>query len=413
MVSAGNVDQLLGILMPQFNEKLRRIFLAAFSGYLGRGGTTLLSEKTGVSRVTINNGKTELKSLPCDPKARPAAESASPVRAKGGGRKSTKVKQPGIENALLGLLEGNTVGNPENPLCWTTKSLRNLADELKKQGHSISYVTVGNLLETLGFSLQQNRKYVEAGNPSPDRDAQFRFISEESKMFMAANQPVISVDTKKKELVGNFKNGGAEYSPKGQAVKVQDHDFGDSKACPYGIYEVNANEGFVSVGMSADTGAFAVNSIRTWWEEMGRERYPEASRLMITADGGGSNGRRNRLWKTSLQKFANETGLEVHISHFPPGTSKWNKIEHRMFAYISKNWRGRPLETYEIIVNLIANTTTTKGLTIKCQLDKREYEKGIKVSDEEMAQLNLTQKEWHGEWNYVISPQTSSCVCKI
>lgn len=412
MVSQGNIDQLLGVLMPQFNEKLRRIFLAAFAAYLGRGAISMLSEKTGVSRVTINNGKTELKSLPCDPKARATAESTSSVRAKGAGRKSTIIKQPGIESALLGLLEGNTVGNPENPLCWTTKSLRNLAGELKKQGHSVSYVTVGNLLEGLGFSLQQNRKYVEAGSPSPDRDAQFHFISEESKNFMAANQPVISVDTKKKELVGNFKNSGAEYCPKGQAVKVQDHDFCKTKACPYGIYDVNANEGFVSVGVSADTGAFAVNSIRTWWEEMGRERYPTATRIMITADGGGSNGRRNRLWKTSLQKFANETGLEVHISHFPPGTSKWNKIEHRMFAYISKNWRGRPLETYEVVVNLIANTTTTKGLTIRCQLDKREYEKGVKVSDEEMARLNLNQKEWHGEWNYVISPQHHLDVCK-
>ncbi len=317
-------------------------------------------------RVTINNGKTELESLPCDPKARATAESTPNVRAKGAGRKSTITKQPGIESALWGLLEGNTVGNPENPLCWTTKSLRNLAGELKKQGHSVSYVTV-NLLEGLGFSLQQGRKYVETGSPSPDRDAQFHFISDESKNFMAANQPVISVDTKKKELVGNFKNSGAEYPPKGQAVRVQDHDFCKTKACPYGTYDVNANGGFVSAGVSADTGAFAVNSIRTWWEEMGRERYSTATRIMSTADGGGSNGRRNRLWKTSLQKFANETGLEVHFS---PGTSKWNKIEHRMFAYISKNWRGRPLEAYEVVVNLIANTTTTKGLTIRCQLDK-------------------------------------------
>ena len=367
-----NIDRFVGVMMPQMDEKTRRIFLAAFSEYLGT--------------------------------ARPSASSSVRIRAHGAGRKSLRQTYPQIENDLLQILEGNTVGNPENPLCWTTKSLRDLAQALEQKGYSISYVTVGHLLEEMGFSLQQNRKYTEAGVAGPDRDEQFHFILELSKQFIAQQQPVVSVDTKKKELVGNYKNGGAEYCPKGQPIKVEDHDFGKDKACPYGVYDIHVNEGFVNVGISADTGAFAVNSIGSWWETMGKERYPDAKRLMITADGGGSNGRRHRLWKTSLQKFANATGLEIHVSHFPPGTSKWNKIEHRMFAYISKNWPGRPLETYEVIVNLIASTTTSTGLKIKCQLDTTDYPRGSKISDKEMASLNLKQKDWHGEWNYVISP---------
>jgi hypothetical protein len=304
------------------------------------------------------------------------------------------------------LLETSTVGDPENPLCWTTKSLRNLEVSLKEKGMSVSYVTIGNILEEMGFSLQQNRKYTESGNAGPDRDAQFKYINNKAKEFMNDKNPVISVDAKKKELIGNYRNTGKEYAPKGDPVKVNDHDFEGpgGKACPYGIYDLNFNEGFVNVGLSADTAEFAVNSIREWWRTMGSERYPEAKSLYITADGGGSNGRRNKLWKTSLQSFANETGLNIHVSHFPPGTSKWNKIEHRLFAFISKNWRGRPLETVEIIINLISATTTSTGLKVACKLDKNVYEKGKVVSDEELSGINITMDEWHGEWNYVIAP---------
>ena len=408
-----NFIEFVGIMMPQLDEKRRRIFLGALSRLLGHGGVTSLSDLTGISRVTITNAKHEIKALPNDPKARPIAESTSRVRSAGAGRKSSLELNPDVEKELLSLLDGNTVGNPENPLLWTTKSLRNLAEALASKGIHVSYVTIGKLLEKMGFSLQQNKKYIEAGDPGPDRDAQFKFINELCKAFIATDDPVISVDTKKKELVGNYKNNGQEYSPKGEPVEVEDHDFGDLRASPYGIYDIGANEGFVNVGISADTGAFAVNSIRSWWNEMGKDRYPNAKRLMITADGGGSNARRCKLWKVSLQELANETGLELHVSHFPPGTSKWNKIEHRMFSFISKNWRGRPLETLQVIINLIAGTTTQSGLKIQCKLDQTEYEKGIKISEDQMAELNHQPKEWHGEWNYIISPQISADDCKI
>ncbi len=257
--------------------------------------------------------------------------------------------------------------------------------------------------------MQQNRKYTEAGNPGPDRDGQFNFINDKSKEFLSRGLPVISVDTKKKELIGNYKNVGAEYRTQKNPLKVLDHDFPvpeNGKASPYGIYDIGRNEGFVNVGLSADTGAFAVNSIRLWWNSMGLERYPDARELYITADGGGSNGRRNRLWKTSLQNFANESGLKIHVSHFPPGTSKWNKIEHRLFSQISKNWRGKPLETIAVIVSLISSTTTASGLTVHCAVDQAEYPKGTKISDVELSKINMVRNDWHGEWNYCIEPAT-------
>ncbi len=400
-----NITELVGKLMPQLNEKQRRQFLGTLSRSIGHGSVKLLSELTGVARDTIIKGKKEVNELPVDPSARPNASSLEQIREKGGGRQKTVNKNKESKEAILRLVEKNTVGNPQNPLLWTTKSLRNISDELAKEGIYVSHVTVGNILKEEGFSLQQNKKYIESGDPGPDRDAQFQFINDQSIQFMTESQPVISVDTKKKELVDNYKNGGQEYCPQGEPTLVEDHDFGQERACPYGIYDIAANCGYVNVGVSADTGQFAVNSIRTWWNEMGEQKYPNAKQLMITCDGGGSNGRRNRLWKTSLQEFANETGLEIHVSHFPPGTSKWNKIEHRMFCFISKNWRGRPLESLAVIVNLIAATTTKKGLKIQCSLDENTYPKGVKVSDEEMEKLNIQRNEWHGEWNYVIAPQ--------
>lgn len=398
----------VSIMMTTLNEKERRIFLGAYSECLGYGGITELSQLTGVSRTTITEGQKSSRKIAGDPKARGMVDRDTKVRAPGAGRKTAIEKYPNIQEELYSLLDGNTIGNPENPLCWTTKSLRNLMGALREKHINISYPTVGKVLEDMGFSLQQNRKYMESGEAGPDRDGQFCFINDQAKLFLAAGQPVISVDTKKKELIGNYKNGGTEYRPRKQPLEVNDHDFPDAekgKASPYGVYDIGRNEGFVTVGLSADTGAFAVNGIRSWWASMGSSRYPRAEKLMITADGGGSNGRRNRLWKKSLQEFSNETGLEIHVSHFPPGTSKWNKIEHRLFSQISKNWRGRPLETVEVIVSLIASTKTEEGLKVQCVVDNHTYERGVKVTDAELNSLNLTPNEWHGEWNYVISPQ--------
>lgn len=406
-----NEEIFVATMMPVLDEKARRLFLGAFSECLGRGGITDLNKLTGISRTTITEGCKEIKDITPNPKGRGEQTDNRGTRAEGAGRKAITEQYPQIKDELNKLLDGNTVGNPENPLCWTTKSLRNLTEALNAKGYKISHPTVGTLLEEMGFSLQQNRKYMETGDAGPDRDDQFHFINDQSKSFLESGLPVISVDTKKKELIGTYKNSGAEYQPTGSPIKVNDHDFPDpkkGKASPYGIYDIGANVGFVNVGLSADTGAFAVNSIRNWWLSMGKERYPNANKLMITADGGGSNGRRNKLWKTCLQEFANETGIEIHVSHFPPGTSKWNKIEHRLFSQISKNWRGRPLETIEIIISLIASTTTKTGLKVECVVDNNHYERGIKVSDEELAALNLIPNEWHGEWNYVIAPQATS-----
>ena len=405
-LSAEGLTLFVGKAMPLLDERQRRLVLGALAGALGHGGITFLQKITGVSRVTLTKGQKESEALSCDPTARPSIDEMKPARKEGGGRKSVAEAQPDVKQNLLSLLDGNTVGNPENPLCWTTLSTYDLSDALKERGFKVSPTSVRHLLKDLGFSLQLNRKFVEKGSANDDRDAQFKNINEHAKRFFAACCPVISIDAKKKELVGNYKNNGKEYRPKGDPRKVQCHDFQGElgKTTPFGIYDVEANTGFVNVGISSDTAEFAVNSIRQWYLTMGSLRYPNAKKLMITADGGGSNGSRNRLFKRELQKFATEFQLEVHVFHYPPGTSKWNKIEHRLFAQISRNWRGKPLETLEIIVNLIAATKTKTGLQVECQLDTNEYETGIKVSDKEMASLNLVRKTWRGDWNYVIFP---------
>ncbi len=374
---------------------------------MGHGGIQEISRLTGASRATITQGIKELDALVSDPTARPTTETGVRIRKSGGGRKKITETNPQLLQALQMLVEDSTIGNPENPLRWTTKSLRNLQEELTLQGYKISHVKIGQLLEQLGYSLQMNKKSLQVGVPHVDRDAQFKHISHTSREFLEAGEPVISVDAKKKECIGNFKNQGAEYRPAGKPLEVLDHDFPLpelGKAIPYGIYDVGSNEGYVKVGISADTARFAAQSIRTWWDEMGCHKYIGATKLYITADGGGSNGSRNRLWKQALQELANEIGLEIHISHLPPGTSKWNKIEHRLFSFISKNWRGTPLISLAVIIQLISNTTTKSGLKVACSVDNNTYEKGIKVSDEQLEELNITKNEFHGEWNYYISP---------
>lgn len=389
-------------VLPILNEAQKRIYLASEAEALGHGGITQISKATGVSRVTITAGINDLKG------GRNSAvfgESDMHIRRKGAGRKPIEAAQPGIREALESLMESSTFGDPQSPLLWTTKSLRNLEAELQKLGFDIKYRKIGYLLKGMGYSLQVNQKMNQVGDQHPDRDAQFRHINDTAKKYMDDGYPVVSIDCKKKENIGRFKNTGAEYAPQKQPVKVLDHDFPLpelGKAAPYGVYDIGANEGYVSVGISADTAQFAVNTIRSWWSEMGHEKYPIADKLLITADGGGSNGSRNRLWKTELQKFADEARLDITVCHFPPGTSKWNKIEHRLFSQITKNWRGRPLETLEIIVNLIASTTTDKGLVVKCKADTSEYPKGIKVTDEEFAAVNLFGDEFHPNWNYTI-----------
>ena len=333
---------------------------------------------------------------------------AGRVRSPGGGRKRTVQKDPTLEKDLETLIEPATRGDPESSLRWTCKSVRKLAGELNRMGHRTSHRMVAELLKRMGYSLQANRKTIE-GSSHPDRDAQFEHIYEKVKAFQKEGQPVIFVDTKKKELVGNYENEGREWQPKGQPEKVLVHDFGspgEGKANPYGVYDLIQNTGWVNVGVDHDTAAFAVESIRRWWLTMGSQVYPGASHVLITADSGGSNGARLRLWKTELQKLSNEAGLSVSVCHFPPGTSKWNKIEHRLFSFISKNWRGRPLVSHEVIVNLVASTTTAKGLRVGCAMDYNTYPKGVKVTDAELNKVNLLRDTFHGEWNYTIKPNS-------
>lgn len=386
---------------PFLGERGRRIWVATEAESLGYGGQRIVHKATGVAINTIRRGIKELKlnNEVVIPEGR--------ARKKGGGRKLHIEKDLTLKKDILELVEASTMGDPAAPLLWCSKSLRNIADEVNQGSQRVSHTHVGKILEQEGYSLQTNRKTKEGGI-NPDRDAQFNFISNKAKDFQSRNQPVISVDTKKKELVGEFKNGGVEYCKKGQPTKVNVYDFVDKekgKAAPYGIYDISKNNGFVSVGVSADTAEFSVNSIRSWWREMGKNAYQNATEMYINADGGGSNGSRVRLWKIELQKFANEINKVIHVSHFPPGTSKWNKIEHKMFCFISKNWRGKVLIDTATIVQLIANTTTKKGLTIKSKLDERQYEKGIKISDKELAQINITKDHFHGEWNYQITPK--------
>lgn len=386
----------------ELDERRRRQWAAAEARDAGWGGISLVARATGLSRPTIMAGLTEL-----DLSSKRRTVAGARVRSPGGGRRPLTQSDPGLLEALERLIDPATRGDPMSPLRWTCKSTDKLAEELTRQNHPVSDRTVAMLLKQQGYSLQANRKTRE-GSSHPDRNAQFEYINRQVRAFQKRQQPVISVDTKKKELVGEFKNAGAEWRPKGQPEKVGVHDFPDKKlgkAIPYGVYDLACNEGWVSVGIDHDTAEFACASIQRWWNEMGAERFPRARELLITADGGGSNSSRNRLWKKSLQWLANELEIPLRVCHFPPGTSKWNKIEHRLFCFITKNWRGRPLTTYEVIVNLIASTTTKTGLVVRAALDARQYETGIKVTDEELQHLSLTPEKFHGEWNYSITPK--------
>jgi transposase len=399
MDSLAGVRQRFAALEPVLDEKSRRLLAAAESKALGRGGISAVSKTTGVSRQVIRQGLRELEQSPTHPAGR--------IRRPGGGRKSARQKDPTLVADLEKLVEPTTRGDPESWLLWTSKSVRKLAEELERMGHEVSYPVVAELLHEMGYSLQANRKTKE-GNSHPDRNAQFEYINARVQQYMDLQQPVISVDTRKKELVGDFKNGGQDWRPRGNPEKVRVHDFlipELGRAAPYGIYDLTQNTGWVSVGIDHDTASFAVETIRRWWHAMGKEKYPQATRLMITADGGGSNGSRLRLWKLELQMLADETGLAIGVSHFPPGTSKWNKIEHRLFSFISKNWRGKPLTSLQVIVSLIAGTTTRKGLKVHAEINDRLYPAGVKVPDKKMALINVRRDTFHGEWNYEILPR--------
>lgn len=391
-------------ILPHLDEKGRRLWCANEVIAMGRGGLIRVHRATGMSRTTIIEGVKEIGGKKETAPGR--------IRRKGGGRKKKAENDPTLTGAIESLVESATRGDPESPLRWVSKSTRHISLELKKNGKEVSHALVARLLAGLGYHLQVNRKTAEGGN-HPDRNAQFLFIATTTKDLQSRNQPVISVDTKKKELIGNFKNNGREYHAKGNAPAVNVYDFIDKekgKVSPYGVYDLGKDKGWVSVGVSHDTAQFAVASIRSWWDAMGRSTYPHAAEIYVNADGGGSNGSRNRLWKVELQKFADATGLIVHVSHFPPGTSKWNKIEHRMFCFISKNWRGRPLIDRATVVSLIGSTRTKTGLLIRATLDEREYPTGIKVSDRELATLQIEKEEFHGEWNYKILPRTVGVV---
>ena len=383
---------------PHLTERQCRVWLGAEARELGSGGVRVVADAAGVSPDTVRRGRDELD----DPQPLEVGRSRVP----GGGRKRAGELDPGLAGALDKLVDPDSRGDPMTPLRWTAKSLRTLAGQLRAQGRPASAALVQRLLHEAGYSLQANAKTLE-GSQHPDRDAQFRHIHDTAAAFLAAGDPVVSVDAKKKENVGQFKNGGREYQPKGSPVRVNVHDFpsdAEGKAIPYGVYDIGANTGWVSVGTDHETAAFAVNTLRTWWNTQGRLAYPGARRLLITADSGGSNGRRRRAWKTELAELAAGTGLDISVCHLPPGTSKWNKIEHRLFAQITRNWRGRPLTSHEAIINLIGATATTTGLTVTAQLDTAPYPTGVKVSDREMKDLPITRDPWHGEWNYTLHP---------
>ncbi len=385
-------------MAPVLNEQSRRRFVALEADALGRGGVCLMARISGLARSTIYHGLSDIRHNVSAPAGR--------TRKKGGGRKKKAIEDPTLVVDLKSLVEAVTRGDPMRPLLWTTRSLRNLVSELARKGHTVCPTVVGDLLRGMGYSLQANSKTRE-GSRHIDRDAQFQYINTQATVFLAANEPVISVDTKKKELVGNFKNNGREWRPKETPELVNVHDFIDPKlgrAVPYGVYDITNNVGWVSVGTDHDTATFAVNAIRRWWRTMGKKRHPKAKRLMITADGGGSNGYRVRLWKVELQKLADELKLPITVCHLPPGTSKWNKIEHRLFSFITINWRGKPLRSYRTIVQLIAATTTDTGLKVRAELDENKYPKGVKVSDAQLATVNLSRHSFHGDWNYTIAP---------
>jgi len=396
------VQEKFATLSATMNERLRRHWAGCEALALGRGGISAVARATGMSPNTIRKGIREIQS-----EFPQLAEEIDRVRRPGGGRPALRETDPSLVEDLEKLVDPATRGDPRSPLLWTSKSTRNLAGELQRAGHQVSHMTVARLLKQLGYSLQANRKTRE-GKDHPDRDAQFGFINQKVRAFQRRGQPVISVDTKKRELVGDFKNGGREWRPKRFPEQVRTHDFRDKElgvAIPYGVYDMTQNNGWVNVGIDRDTSQFAVASIRRWWRRMGSKAYPKAKALLITADGGGSNGSRSRLWKLCIQELADELGLSISLCHFPPGTSKWNKIEHRMFCHITENWRGKPLVSRAVIVNLIGHTTTRKGLKIKAALDKHSYEKGIRVSDEDFATINMKRESFHGDWNYTIRPR--------
>lgn len=400
MSEASAIARRFKLIGGMLDERLRRCVAAAEAMAIGRGGVSIVSRATGVSRGAIQAGVAELK----QPKAKRLAPGR--IRKPGGGRKRTVDVDPTLRSDLEKLLDPATRGDPETPLRWTCKSSRKLSAELNRQGHRTSHRMVAALLHELGYSLQGNRKTIE-GASHPDRNAQFQYISRKVKGHLRTNDPVISVDTKKKELVGNFKNGGREWQVQGEPEQVQMHDFVIpelGRAIPYGVYDLGRNTGWVSVGVDHDTSEFAVATIRRWWYSMGRPAYRQAKRLLITADAGGSNGPRLHLWKLELQRLADEIGLPIAVSHFPPGTSKWNKIEHRLFSFITQNWRGRPLISHQVIVKLIAATRTATGLKVRARLDRNTYPAGIKVDKEAIASIHLTPARFHGDWNYTISP---------
>ena len=389
------------------NERDTRLILASEAKSLGRGGISIVSEKSGLSRSTLTIGINELKS-----KKGLRIVKDGPVRKPGGGRKKETEKNKNLGPIIDEIVCPHTVGDPMSPLLWSSKSLRHIANAAKEKGCQISHQSVGEILKSKGYSLQGNRKTDEGGNHI-DRDAQFNYINDVAKDFLAADDPVISVDCKKKELIGNFKRAGEEWLPAKTPTTVKVYDFIDKelgKAIPYGVYDIGNNEGWVSVGISHDTASFAVSTIRNWWYEMGEEKFRKSKRILITADGGGSNSSRSRLWKIELQVLANEIGKEITVSHFPPGTSKWNKIEHRLFSHITMNWRARPLTSIQLVVDLIASTKTSKGLKVKSKLDNVVYEKGIKISDEKLGKINIKKSEFHGEWNYTIKPQIEQVI---
>jgi transposase len=386
-------------IAPELNERGRRRWAAVEARSLGRGGVIAVAAATGMSDRTIRDGIAELD----DPESLPPGRQRRP----GGGRKSREEEQPELVPALEALLEPDTRGDPESPLRWTCKSTRTLANTLRAEGFQVSHTKVAELLQARGYSLQSNRKTRE-GNQHPDRNAQFEHIAQRVKARRRRGEPALSVDTKKKEVLGNLKNAGQTWRPKGRPVEVAVHDFPDpklGKAIPYGVYDLGRNEAGVSVGVTHDTAEFAVAAIRRWWRRLGRKRYRAPKRLLITADSGGSNASRNRLWKLELQRFADETGMIVEVCHFPPGTSKWNKIEHRLFCHVTRNWRGVPLETLEVVVKLIGSTRTREGLEVHAWLDEKDYQKGRKVSDAQLDELHLIPHAFHGEWNYEIHPR--------
>jgi transposase len=407
MIAASIVEGIkrkYALVKPELDERGRRLWAVSEALVLGHGGSAAVARATGLSELTLRRGRKEVAEG-----GQHGRPESGRIRRRGGGRKALTREDPELLAALEALVEPTARGDPRSPLRWTCKSTRKLATELTRRGHRVSHMQVAKLLKRQGYSLQGTRKTKE-GASHPHRDAQFEYLNKQVKTFQRRGHPVVSVDAKKKELVGDFANPGREYQPRGQPEQVRIHDFADDelgKAIPYGVYDPTTNKGWVSVGTDHETAQFAVETLRRWWERMGRKTYPQAHRLLITADAGGSNGSRNRLWKYELQRLANETGLTLQVCHFPPGTSKWNKIEHRMFCHITENWRGRPLVSLAVIVNLIANTTTTKGLKIRAGLDRGRYPTGIKITDQQMQEVNLYPAQFHGEdWNYCIKPKS-------